>query len=193
METYSNKCRFILSCNYSSKIIEPIQSRCALFRFKTIDENDIRKRLAHIAKQEKINADENALKIIYELSEGDMRKAINILQAAAINAKHIREKTIYDVTSQAEPKEIKKMIKYALDGEFIEARKILKNLLLEQGISGQDIIKQIASQVYDLDVSDKLKVNLINKIGEFEFRLDQGSNEQIQLEALLAQFILFKE
>ena len=190
MENYSEVCRFFLSCNYSSRIIEPIQSRCAVFRFKTIPDNDMKKRLKIIAKKEKIKIDEDALKAICELSEGDMRKAINILQAAATNTKNIKKKIIYDVAAQAEPKEVKKMITYVLKGKFLESREILKDLLLEKGISGQDIIKQISNQIYDLNISEKDKVDLIEKVGEFEFRLDQGGNEQIQLEALLAHFAI---
>ena len=85
------------------------------------------------------------------------------------------------------------MISSALNGKFLDAREILKELLLKKGISGQDIIKEISNQVYKLDISDKAKIDLVEKIGEFEFRLDQGGNEQLQIEALLAQFALYKE
>lgn len=192
MENYSDICRFILSCNYSSKIIEPIQSRCAVFKFRRLSENDVKKRVEHIAKKEKVNISDDALKAIYELSEGDMRKAINLLQVAATNSKSIKEKTIYEVASLAEPKEIRKMVDYALEGKFIDSRKVLRYLLLENGVSGQDIIKQISNLVYDLNVSDKIRIELIERIGEFEFRIDQGGNDQIQLEALLAQLALLK-
>jgi len=188
MENYSEVCRFFLSCNYSSRIIEPIQSRCAVFRFKTVSEKDMEKRLNSIAKKEKIKIDKDALKAISELSEGDMRKAINILQAAATNTKNINKKIIYDVTAQAEPKEVKKMMELALNKKFLDAREVLKELLLKRGIAGQDIIKQISSQIYDLRVSEEVKINLIEKVGDFEHRLNQGGNEQIQLESLLAQF-----
>jgi len=193
METYSETCRFILSCNYSSRIIEPIQSRCALFRFKAISLDDMKKRLEFIAKNEKVKIDDEALNVIYELSNGDMRKAINIIQTAAINAKNVNKKVIYDVIAQAEPKDVKKMVNLALKGDFLESRKLLLDLLLRQGISGEDIIKQILDQIYNLDISEKSKVELIEKIGEFEFRMNQGGNEQIQLEALLAKFANLKK
>jgi len=92
---------------------------------------------------------------------------------------------------QAEPKEVRKMIDYALNGKFSESRELLKELLLRKGVSGEDIIKQISSQIYDLDIPEKAKVELIEKVGDFEYRLQTG-NEQIQLEALLARFALYK-
>jgi replication factor C small subunit len=192
MENYSEVCRFCLSCNYSSKIIEPIQSRCAVYRFKIVDENAIEKRLNHIIKKEKLKVDKKGLDAICQLSEGDMRKAINLLQAAS-TYKKINEKTIFDVAAQAEPKDIKNMVNNALSGKFLDSRDILKDLLLKKGISGQDVVKQIGREIYDLDISEKMKVRLIDKVGEFEFRLDQGGNEQVQLEALLAQFTLFSD
>lgn len=188
MENYSNVCRFFLGCNYSSKIIEPIQSRCAVFRFRTIPDEDIKRRLEFVAKHEKLNIDSKALNAICKIADGDIRKAINILQATSINANKITEKSVYDVAAVAQPEEIRNMIEKALKGKFLEARSILVDLLLKKGISGEDIIRQVSGIVYDLDISEEAKVSLIEKIGEFEFRLDQGGDPQIQIEALLAQF-----
>ncbi len=193
MESYSNSCRFFLSCNYSSKIIEPLQSRCCVFRFKTIPDDDIKKRLKAIIKQEKIDVDSKAIAAICNLSEGDIRKAINLLQTASINTKKVTEKSVYDVASIAEPKEIRNMMDLAIKGKFLQARKSLNDMLLKHGISGQDIIKQISAQIYDLDVSEKAKIQLIEKVGDFEHRINQGGNEQIQLESLLAQFSALKK
>ncbi len=192
MENYSEVCRFFLSCNYSSKIIEPIQSRCAVFRFRSIKDDDIKNRLEFISKEEKINVDSKALKAICNLADGDIRKAINILQMSATNTEKIDEKTIYEIVSTATPAEIKKMVEKALKGKFIDARKLLTEMILTRGISGEDIIKLISTQIFDMDITEKAKVHLAEKVGEFEFRLNVGANEQIQLEALLAQFALFK-
>lgn len=191
MEMYSDVTRFILSCNYSSNIISPIQSRTALFRFKQLSRENVFEYLERIIKEEKLKIDKEALEAIFSISEGDLRKAANILQASATLGKKITEKIIYEVAAQAEPKEVKEMINYALNGKFLDARGVLKELLLKRGVSGQDIIKQISSQVYDLEISEESKIKLIEKIGEFEYRLQSG-NDQIQLEALLAQFALYK-
>jgi len=193
MEMYANITRFILSCNYSSNIIPPIQSRAAVFRFKLLSKENVFDYLERIIRVEKLKVDKSALEAIYIISEGDLRKATNILQASAILGKKITEDIIYEVSAQAEPEDIKKMINCALNGKFLDAREVLKELLLKRGISGQDVIKQISNQIYDLEISEKAKIELIEKVGDFESRLNQGGNEQIQLEALLAQFALYKD
>ena len=192
MEAFSNISRFILTANYSSRIIDPIQSRCAVFRFSALKDSDAKEYIERIAKGEKLKIDDNAIEAIIKLSEGDLRKVANILQASAVLNKKIAEDAIYEVSAKAEPKEIRKMIEHALNGKFIDARDMLKEILLKRGVSGEDIIKQISSQVYDLDISERAKADLIQKVGEFEYRLQTG-NDQIQIESLLAQFALYKK
>jgi len=189
MENYSSICRFILSCNYSGKIIPPIQSRTAVFRFTVIKKDDIIKFLQKIAENEKLKISESAFDAIFKLSEGDMRKAINILQMSSV-AKSITEETIYDVTNKPEPEEVRKMIMLAIQGKFKPARDMLLKLLYERGLSGEDLIKELHNQIFLLDISDEKKLQMIEKIGEYEFRLTEGSNPQIQLEALIANLAL---
>lgn len=188
MEKFADSCRFILSCNYSSRIIEPIQSRTAVFRFKSLSEEDVMNYLDRIVKGEKLTADNDGLKAIFEVSGGDLRKSTNLLQASATMGKITRE-NVYNAAAQAKPKDIKDMLDFALGGKFTDAREKLYQLLLHQGLSGEDIIKEIHRQVFDLEISEEKKLHLIEKIGEFEFRLNQGGTEEIQLEALLAQFL----
>jgi replication factor C small subunit len=192
MEAFSSITRFILAANYSSRIIDPIQSRCAVFRFSALNESDIKEYVERIAKAEKLKIDDGAIDAIAKLSEGDLRKVTNILQASAVSGKKITEDVIYEVSAKAEPKEIKKMVDHALSGKFVEARDMLKELLLKKGVSGEDIVRQISNQIYSLDISDKSKAHLIEKVGEFEYRLQTG-NDQIQIESLLAQFTLHKK
>jgi replication factor C small subunit len=193
MEMYSDVTRFILSCNYSSNIILPLQSRAVVFRFKSLSKENVFEYLERIVKGEKLKRDKEALEVLYEISEGDLRKATNILQASAVLGKKITKDAIYEVAAQAEPKEVIEMINHALDGKFTDAREVLKELLLKRGISGQDIIKEISNQLYKLDISDNAKIDLVEKVGESEFRINQGGNEQLQLEALLAKFALYKK
>jgi len=192
MEAFSNISRFILAANYSSRIIEPIQSRCAVFRFSSLKDSDVKEYVERIVKGEKLRIDESAIDAIIKLSEGDLRRVGNILQASAVLNKKIDEDTIYEVSAQAEPKEVRKMVEHALNGKFLDARESLKELLLKKGVSGEDIVRQISSLIYDLNVSEKAKAELMEKVGEFEYRLQTG-NDQIQLESLLAQFALFKK
>lgn len=189
MENYSHICRFILACNYSGKIIPPIQSRTAVFRFSSLRESDMLEYLKNIAKSEKLNIDESAYKAIIKVAEGDMRKATNILQTAS-SSKNITEDVVYSVTNRADPAAVGKMLETAIAGKFREARSQLLSLLNERGLAGEDLIKEVHSQVFELDVSDRQKLEMIERIGEYEFRMTEGSNPQIQLEALLAQVAL---
>src|SRR5207245_4833485 len=89
MEKYTDTCRFILCCNYSGRIIEPIQSRCALFHFTPLPESKIVEHLHHIDKQESLRVTESGLKSVVEVAERDLRTGINTLQAAASMSKEI--------------------------------------------------------------------------------------------------------
>ncbi|UCC91907.1 MAG: replication factor C small subunit [Candidatus Aenigmatarchaeota archaeon] len=188
IERFSDSCRFILSCNYSSKIIEPIQSRTSVFRFKRMTEDNVREYVTRIAKGEKLNVAKDAAKAIYEICEGDLRQAANLLQASSALGKVTKE-TVYEAAAQSKPEDIKEMMDFALKGKFAEARNKLNDLLITQGLSGEDIIKGIHKELYLLDVPEDKKISLVEQIGEFEFRMNQGGSPEIQLEALLAQFM----
>ncbi|MBN2127193.1 MAG: replication factor C small subunit [Candidatus Diapherotrites archaeon] len=195
MEKYTKTARFILSCNYSSKIIEPIQSRCVVSRFKPLTSKELNSRIKEISEKEKINLTEKAFEALNYVSAGDLRKAINVLEAASTLNKKIDENEIYDIASRAKPEEIKKMILTAVKGNFLEAKKMLEELMLEHGMNGEDVITQIYREtVYcdETEINSKTKIELISEIGEYNFRLTQGANERIQLEALLAQFGKYK-
>ncbi len=190
MELYSKQTRFILSCNYSSKIIEPIQSRCAIFRFAPLQEGDVKGMLEKVAKAEGVQADKGALDAIYYISEGDMRKAINTLQGAAIHSDKITQELVYKISSRARPAEIREMVELALKGEFEGARERLHALTINYGLSGEDVLLQMYREVGKLEIPEKSKVLIVDRIGEYNFRLVEGANERIQIEALLAQLML---
>ncbi|MBI2084573.1 MAG: replication factor C small subunit [Candidatus Aenigmarchaeota archaeon] len=190
MENYTNVTRFVLLCNYSSKIIEPVQSRCAVFRFKVLDDADIKKYVERVVEGEKLKIDAKAIDAAVYLAEGDLRKVANILQASAATKEKITEDVVYDIASKAKPTDVKDMLSLALKGKFIDARKKLQDLVLRQGLSGSDVISEIHRQIYSLDgMNESVKVQLIEKCGEYEFRISEGGNELIQLEALLASFL----
>lgn len=190
MESYANVTRFILSANYSSKIIEPLQSRCAVFRFLPLTEKDVRHMLERIAKAEQLKVEEDAYHALFYVSEGDMRKAINALQGAAMHSAHINPQMVYKISSRATPKEVREMIDLALHGEFLKSRERLDRLVIDYGLSGEDILLQIYREIPNLEISEEKKVLLVDRIGEYNFRLVEGANERIQIEALLAQFPL---
>jgi replication factor C small subunit len=190
IEKYSHICRFILSVNYSSKIIEPIQSRCTVFRFSPIKEDDIKKYMRMIAQKEKIDITQDGIETLIFISKGDLRKAINVLQVGASVSKKITAQLLYETSATAKPEDVKNLINTALTGNFMAARSQLYDLLIRYGLSGEDIVKQIHQSIFDLTISDESKIKLIEKTGEIEFRIVEGSNAHIQLETLLAHFSL---
>lgn len=192
MEKYSATTRFILSANYSSKIIEPIQSRCVVFRFKPLKEDDMQNYIRRIAKREELELDAKAIDALIYISEGDLRKLTNVMQGAAMSTKKVTENTIYEIASRARPKEIVSMLRYALSGDFVKARAELNILILVYGMSGEDILMQCYKEGLNLNVDDKLKLKLISEIGECNFRIVEGANDRIQIEALLAKLALLE-
>jgi len=192
METYSSTCRFVLSCNYASKIIDPIQSRCTVFKFKYLEEESIKEILENIARNEKIKIDNKGIKAIYRLSEGDARKAENILQGCAAMSNNVTESLVYEIATSATHKEVSNILTTAIEGDFVTARTLLLDVMLKHGLSGLDIIKQIQKEVWNLKIEDEEKIRLIDKCGEIEFRMVEGSDEYLQLECLLASFYSIK-
>ncbi len=188
MELFTANTRFILIANYPSKIIEPIQSRCAVFRFSPLKKEDVVARLKWIADQEGVEYDEDALETIYEISEGDMRRAINVLQAASAIGR-VTVEAVYKVVGLAHPREVREMLKLALAGNFTEAREKLRTLMINYGLSGLDIIKQIHREIFsgEIKLPEEYKILVADYAGEIQFRLVQGSDDEIQLNAFLAR------
>ncbi|MFQ5815338.1 MAG: replication factor C small subunit [Candidatus Hydrothermarchaeaceae archaeon] len=189
MEMYTTTCRFILSCNYSSKIIEPIQSRCAFFSFRRLKDDDMRARLLDIAGWEKRKITQDGLGALLYASEGDLRRAINLLQSASSTAEELNKDVIYRIMAKATPEEVREILNLALAGNFLDARTKLRDLMITYGMSGEDLVEQFHREVFKLPIQEAAKVKLVDTIGEYDFRLVEGSNEIIQLEALLAQFV----
>ncbi|MBI5036649.1 replication factor C small subunit, partial [Candidatus Micrarchaeota archaeon] len=190
MEQYSKNVRFILSANYSSRIIEPIQSRCAVFRFSPLKDEELGELVGKVAKAEGLVLDEKAKDAVVLVSEGDARKVLNVLQGVSVMGSKVTEEQVLKVSAQARPKEIAEMVALALNGKFTEARKQLDDLMLAYGLSGEDVMRQMYREVVSLSISDETKVFLVDRLGEYSFRLSEGADERIQLEAMLAQIML---
>ena len=189
MERYSGTCRFVLSCNYSAKIIGPIQSRCSVYRFKSLSHDAIASRVKYIAEKEGLKLSEEAIKAINYVSLGDMRRAVNALQSAAVLGSEVKQERIYETTATARPEEIQELIKRALDGKFFDALDKLEDLV-DKGISGDEILAQMHRLVINMDIPAREKVELMDRIGEADYRITEGANERIQLDALIASFCL---
>ncbi|MBT3836031.1 replication factor C small subunit [Candidatus Woesearchaeota archaeon] len=190
MENYTKTCRFVLSCNYSSKIIDPIQSRCAVFRFKPLPKEDVFTVITKIAGQEGLQISEDSKQALYDITNGDCRRLENIMQSCAVISTTITPELVYSMASVAKPKEVNEVLTYAAKGDFLTSRKKLLDLMLNYGLSGMDIIRQIQKEIWQIELDDQKKVQLIDKCGEVEFRMVEGSDEYIQLESFLAYVVL---
>ncbi len=191
MEMFWRTTRFALIANYGSKIIEPIQSRCAIFRFSPLSKDDVAGRVRYIAEKEGVKLTDDGLEAIWNVSGGDLRRAINALQAAAALGGVVDEKTVYKVIGRATPKEVREMVEKALSGKFMEAREALYRLIMEYGLSGPDIVRQVHTEVFNLKIPEEAKAEIANMVGEIDHRLVEGANEDIQLSALLAQLVKY--
>jgi len=189
MERYTETCRFILCANYSGKIIEPIQSRCAPFRFTFLPREEQDKYLKHIAENEGVKLLKDGLEAIFEVCGGDLRKAINTLQAAASLNKPVDSKVVYSIAGRANPADVQKMIETAMKGDFLEARKQLRDMIQKYGVAGSDIIRQIHTEIFRGDIPEEWKIKLADIVGEIDYRLVEGADEEIQLSALLARLV----
>ena len=184
IEDTAQYCRFILIANNISKIIEPIQSRCAAFKFTTIPEEDVINRLAEIAKKEKLKADKKGLQAICEYSEGDMRHAINLLQATA-SIGDVTEEHVKASAGLTKTTDVDVVLKMALSGKITDAREKMIELIKVYGMSESDFLKYLNSAVFK---SKHAKLSqILESIAKYDYRILVGANPEIQLSALLAE------
>jgi len=193
IEKYTNSCRFILSCNYSSKIIEPIQSRCAVYRFKRLQPNAVILRCKYIADQEKIKIDSESLEAIAYLAEGDCRKAVQLLDNSKLSLTPDHDtvsiKDIYETTSFIEPKIMIDILKNALSCKFLSSLTLMENLIMD-GISAEDIVKQLMKRAMELHLPhEKINIELVDIIGETHWRISEGANELITFKQMIAKMV----
>lgn len=192
MESYAASCRMILICNYSSRIIPPIQSRCAIFRFPRLNNDAIGERVQFIAKKEKVALDPTGRDAILYLSEGDMRSAINLLQAASSAGEKVTESVVYAIAGKANPKAIRDMLELANEGDYEASLENLRSLVYQQGVSPVDLARQIHREVLRMKISESQKMAILEKTAEVEFRIGEGASGEIQISALLAHMGLEK-
>jgi replication factor C small subunit len=187
MEQYTATSRFILSCNYSSRLISPIQSRCVVLRFSPLGRDDLLVGLRRIAEAERLDIEDGAFDAIVYVSQGDMRKATNILQAAHSLGERITNETVFRISGEANPGDIKHLLHICLNGDFEKAREQLRQIVFEQGLSGLDLVSQMHREAGQLEIGRSKLAELLEMLAEYEFRLVEGSNDLIQCESLIAQ------
>jgi replication factor C small subunit len=178
-----------MCANYSGRIIEPIQSRCAPFRFSYLPREEHDRYLKQIAEKESVKLVADGLDAIFEVCGGDLRRAINTLQAASSLNKPVDAKVVYSITGKASPADVQKMIKVAIDGNFVESRKMLRDMIQKYGIAGSDLIRQIHTELFKANIPEQMKIRLADVVGEADYRLIEGADEEVQLSALLARLV----
>jgi replication factor C small subunit len=193
MEKYTKNCRMILICNYSNKIIPPIQSRCVVFRFSSLKSDDIKKRVKYVANEEGITITAGGLNALVDVSRGDCRRAINYLQSCGTISKKIDQEIVFRVAGEVPQEKIREILNIALKGQLQLSIKLLNDLINDYGLSGQNIIKNLHREIYDLSITEDLKIELTKLLAEFEYRLSQGGTEEIQLQALLAKIVMLQD
>ena len=190
MEQYAETCRFILSCNYSSKIIEPIQSRCAVFRFRPLSDADVAAQVVHVAELEKLTLGDGAVEALTRISQGDLRKALTALQVAAALNTTVSRDLVYETSATAPPEALHQYLMACRDDGFHVARRRLRELLDQFGLAGTDFVNQLHRELYTADFLDeRSKLALTEWMAEIDYRLVEGGGEQIQLDALTAQIV----
>ena len=184
IEDTAGHCRFIMIANNISKIIEPLQSRCAVFKFTRLTERDIIAHLEEICKKEKIKYDKDGLKTLYSYSEGDMRHSINMLQAAS-SLGTISEDNVKASAGLAKTSDVGEILKLALSGKLTDARSKMVELIKVYGMSESDFLKYLNEECYKLKTNNLSEI--LESVAKYDYRLIIGANPEIQLSALLAE------
>ena len=188
MEQFAETCRFILSCNYSSKIVEAIQSRCAVFRFRPLDEEKVLETVLEISKHEGINLDKGAAEAISKVSLGDLRKAITSLQVAASLDPNVTRELVYETTATAPPEDLHGFFLACKEDGFQPARRRMRGILDRFGLAGTDLVNQLHRELGGVTFLDEIqKLSVTEAMAECDFRMVEGGGEYLQLDAMAAK------
>ncbi|KAJ2332199.1 Subunit of heteropentameric Replication factor C (RF-C) [Coemansia sp. RSA 2681] len=188
IEKYTKNVRFCIICNYVSKIIPAVQSRCTRFRFAPLKLSDINGRLDMIVEREGVNISEDGKNALIRLSGGDMRRVLNVLQACHAAYARVDSDEVYACTGQPSPEDIKRIVDWMLNDEFHIALSNIGALKRDKGLALQDIISEMTPFVNNVDFPPVTRVYLLEQLAEIESHMAVGSTEKIQLSALVGSF-----
>nr|BAB16439.1 replication factor C 36kDa subunit [Oryza sativa Japonica Group] len=194
IEKHTRSTRFALICNHVNKIIPALQSRCTRFRFAPLDGTHVRERLKHIIQSEGLDVDDGGLTALVRLSNGDMRKALNILQSTHMASKQITEEAVYLCTGNPMPKDIEQIAYWLLNESFSTSFKCILNyqsisdMKMRKGLALVDIIREVTMFVFKIQMPSDVRIKLINDLADIEYRLSFACNDKLQLGALISTF-----
>lgn len=188
IEKHTKSTRFALICNHVNKIIPALQSRCTRFRFAPLDAFHIRERLQYVIKAEGLDVTESGITALERLSNGDMRKALNILQSTHMASQHITEEAVYLCTGNPMPKDIEQIAFWLLNESFTASFRYISDIKMRKGLALIDIIREVTMFVFKIKMPSNVRVKLINDLADIEYRLSFGCNDKLQLGSLISSF-----
>ncbi|XP_061586527.1 replication factor C subunit 5 [Cololabis saira] len=188
IEKFTENTRFCLICNYLSKIIPALQSRCTRFRFGPLSPDQMIPRLEHVIEQESIDVAPDGMKAIVTLSSGDMRRSLNILQSTSMAHGKVTEDTVYTCTGHPLRSDIANILDWCLNKGFTAAYKQILELKTLKGLALQDIVTEVHLLVHRVDFPPAVRISLLIKLADIEHRVASGTNEKIQLSSMIAAF-----
>ncbi|KAI1292229.1 Replication factor C subunit 5 [Halotydeus destructor] len=188
IERFTENTRFCLICNYLSKIIPALQSRCTRFRFGPLSPSQILPRLEYVIEKEKVTADEDGKKALMDLAEGDMRRVLNVLQSTSMAFDEVSEANVYMCCGQPTKADIQKILGWLMKKDVSTAYKLISSLQAEKGLALQDMITRIHPFVHKLNFPAKVKYTLLIKMANIENQLAAGGSERLQLGAFIGSF-----
>ncbi|XP_051960293.1 replication factor C subunit 2 [Xyrauchen texanus] len=186
MEIYSKTTRFALACNASDKIIEPIQSRCAVLRYSKLRDDQIMMRLTEVVEKENLHVTNDGLEAIIFTAQGDMRQALNNLQSTNSGFGYINSENVFKVCDEPHPLLVKGMLEHCVNANIEEAYKIIEQLW-SLGYSPEDIIGNIFRVCKTLQMPEYLKLEYIKEIGYTHMKVAEGVNSLLQMAGLLGR------
>ncbi|GAA5991085.1 hypothetical protein JCM11641_004426 [Rhodosporidiobolus odoratus] len=185
IEQYTRNVRFCIICNYVNKIIPAVQSRCTRFRFAPLPRLEVEKRLNHVVEKEKVNLTEDGRQALLKLSRGDMRRALNVLQACHSAYPMTDEAAVYQCTGNPDPSDIEDIMRSMMNDSFEGGYQFISFLKAEKGLALQDIIQGIYDFAATVEFSPATRVCFLDQLAQVEHRLSTGGSEKLQLTALL--------
>ncbi|KAJ4909161.1 Replication factor C subunit 5 [Raphanus sativus] len=188
IEKYTKSTRFALIGNHVNKIIPALQSRCTRFRFAPLDPVHVSQRLKHVIEAEGLDVSESGLAALVRLSNGDMRKAMNILQSTHMASVKITEEEVYLCTGNPLPKDIEQISHWLLNESFAESYQKISEMKMRKGLAIVDIVREVTMFVFKIKMPSHVRVQLINDLADIEYRLSFGCNDKLQLGAIISTF-----
>ncbi|KAJ1380141.1 hypothetical protein SESBI_46273 [Sesbania bispinosa] len=188
IEKYTKSTRFALICNHVNKIIPALQSRCTRFRFAPLDVVHVTERLKHVIKAEGLDVEDSGLAALVRLSNGDMRKALNILQSTHMASQQITEEAVYLCTGNPLPKDIEQISYWLLNEQFADSFKRIYEIKTRKGLAVVDIVREVTMFVFKIKMPPAVRVQLMNDLADIEYRLSFGCNDKLQLGSVIASF-----